>query len=234
MDDPECPQNAELMEELKEWCAICDRMYVWDYATNYSYTIGIFPDFGVLQRDIQYFYELGVKGVFEEGNYYIDQCDTEFGELRAYLIARLLRNPYCDMDEEMKLFCGWYYGDGGQYVKKAIEAVGDRKRDVYITIYHPMGKTFSISQEEADEIDEYWALAEKACEGTDALKNVIRSELSWRYVKAMLHLSEFSGTAEARRAEKEKLYNDLVAHGVTRFNEWEMLTEQMIDFEEPE
>ena len=50
----------------------------------------------------------------------------------------------------------------------------------------------------------------------------------------MLHLSEFSGTKEARRAEKEKLYNDLVAHGVTKFNEWEPLTEKMIDFEEME
>ena len=234
MDDPECPQNAALAEDLREWCAVCDRMYIWDYATNYSYTIGIFPDFGVLQKNIQYFYEMGVKGVFEEGNYYIDQCDTEFGELRAYLIARLLRNPYCDMDEEMRMFCDSYYGNGGQYVKAAIEAINDREKDGYITIYHKMSDTFSISQEEADEIDAYWELAEKACEGTGALKAVVRSELSWRYVKAMLHLSEFSGTKEARRAEKEKLYNDLVAHGVTKFNEWEPLTEKMIDFEEME
>ena len=233
MDDPDCEQNAALMKELKEWCAVCDRMYVWDYATNYSYTIGIFPNFDVLQKNIQYFHEIGVKGVFEEGNYYIDQCDTEFGELRAYLIARLLRNPDCNVEEETKLFCDWYYGSGGEYVRAAIRAIGDRKKGGYLTIYHKMINTFSISQEQADEIDEYWALAEKACEGTDALKNVTRSELSWRYVKAMLHLSEFSGTAEERRAEKAKLYSDLVDRGVTRFNEWEMLTEKlMIDYEE--
>ena len=233
LDDPQCPENAELNAELQEWCSICDRVYIWDYATNYSYTIGIFPDFDVLQKNIQYFYELGVKGVFEEGNYYIDQCDAEFGELRSYLISRLLRNPYCDMDEEMKLFCDWFYAEGGQYVKAAIEAISERKKDSYITIYHKMIDTFSISKEEADEIDEYWALAEKACEGTDApLKRVTRSELSWRYVKAMLHLSEFSGTEEARRAEKEKLYKDLVARGVQRFNEWDMLTEKLIDYEE--
>ena len=104
--------------------------------------------------------------------------------------------------------CDSYYGNGGQYVKAAIEAINDREKDGYITIYHKMSDTFSISQEEADEIDAYWELAEKACEGTGALKAVVRSELSWRYVKAMLHLSEFSGTKEARRAEKEKLYNE--------------------------
>ena len=232
MDDPRCPQKAALMEELLEWCAICDRMYVWDYTTNYGFTIGIFPDFDVLQKNIQYFRKLGVKGVFEEGNYYIDLCDTEFGELRAYLVSRLLRNPYCDMDKEMQLFCDWYYGDGGRYVKAAIEAIQDRKKDGYLTIYHKMIKTFSISQKEADEIDEYWALAEKACEGSDALMSVTRSELSWRYVKAMLHLSEFSGTKKARRAEKEKLYKDMTAQGVVKLNEWDMLTEKLIDYEE--
>ena len=86
----------------------------------------------------------------------------------------------------------------------------------------------------ADEIDKYWDLARESCENERTLNAVVRSELSWRYVKAMLRLSEFSGTAEERRAEKEKLYNDLVAHGVTRFSEWEMLSEKMIDHEEME
>ena len=103
LNDPDCPENAALAADLKEWCAICDRMYIWDYATNYSFTIGIFPDFDVLQKNIQYVYEMGMKGVLEEGNYYIDQCDAEFGELRAYLIARLLRDPYCDVDQEMQI-----------------------------------------------------------------------------------------------------------------------------------
>ena len=234
LNDPDCPENAALAADLKEWCAICDRMYIWDYATNYSFTIGIFPDFDVLQKNIQYFYEMGMKGVFEEGNYYIDQCDAEFGELRAYLIARLLRDPYCDVDQEMQMFCDNYYGAGGRYVKAAIEAIHDRKKDSYFSIYHKMVNCFSISQEEADEIDKYWDLARESCENERTLNAVVRSELSWRYVKAMLRLSEFSGTAEERRAEKEKLYNDLVAHGVTRFSEWEMLSEKIIDHEEME
>ena len=44
----------------------------------------------------------------------------------------------------------------------------------------------------------------KGCEGSDVLMSVTRSELSRRYVKAMLHLSAFSGTKKVRRAEKEK------------------------------
>lgn len=119
-------------------------------------------------------------------------------------------------------------------MKAAIEAIHDRKKDSYFSIYHKMVNCFSISQEEADEIDKYWDLARESCENERTLNAVVRSELSWRYVKAMLRLSEFSGTAEERRAEKEKLYNDLVAHGVTRFSEWEMLSEKMIDHEEME
>ncbi len=79
LDDNSCAENAELMSDLKEWSKICERIYVWDYVTNYAHTLGVFPDFGVLQRNIQVFYENNVVGVYEEGNYYMSECDGEFG-----------------------------------------------------------------------------------------------------------------------------------------------------------
>ena len=69
LDDATCEENVELMSDLSEWSKICKRIYVWDYTTNYAHTLGIFPDFGVIQRNIQVFYENNVVGVYEEGNY---------------------------------------------------------------------------------------------------------------------------------------------------------------------
>ena len=58
---------------------------------------------------MQIFAEHGVKGVYEEGNYYIAECDTEFGELRAYLLSRLMQNPYCDLEKETEGFLNAFY-----------------------------------------------------------------------------------------------------------------------------
>ena len=42
---------------------------------------------------MQILYEHNVKGVYVEGNYYVDKCDTEFSELRAYMISKCLQDP---------------------------------------------------------------------------------------------------------------------------------------------
>ena len=231
LDDPDCLANSELAEDLEEWSEICDRIYIWDYTTNYAYTLGIFPDFSTLQENMQYFYRCGVKGVYEEGNYYVDRCDTEFGELRTFLIAELMENPYCDYDAKMLEFCKGYYGEGGEYIKEIIDELTACTKG-HLDIYCRMGDTFSIDEEEAEKIDRLWALAESASDGSDdALAAIGRSKLSWRYVKAVLGLREFSGTLEENRNAREELYNDLIAHDVRMIDEWTWIEEDFSEYE---
>ena len=231
MDDTECLRNKELMKDLEEWSGICNNMYIWDYTTNYAFTLGIFPDFHVLQKNLQCFYEHGIKGVYEEGNYYVHQCDTEFGELRTYLIAKLLENPYCDYEEKMLDFCNYYYGEGGENIKTVIDEITANIKD-HVTIYSSMTDSFSISDEEAEKIDELWSMAEKAAKSSDSREAIERSKLSWRYVKAILGLREFSGTLEQNKSEREALYNDLIAHGVERINEWIPIEHDFAEYEQ--
>ncbi|MBQ2015715.1 MAG: DUF4838 domain-containing protein, partial [Clostridia bacterium] len=161
LDDASCPSNKELMDDLEDWSKICDRLYVWDYTTNFAYTLGIFPDFNVLQKNIQCFHKHGVKGVYEEGNYYVDRCDTEFGELRTYLIAELLEDPYCDYEAKMLEFCNNYYGKGGTYVKQVIDELTACTKG-HVNLICRMGDTFSIDEQEAEKIDRLWTQAENA------------------------------------------------------------------------
>ena len=231
MDDADCSENAKLMKDLEEWSGICKNMYIWDYTTNYAYTLGIFPDFHVLQRNMQCFYEHGIKGVYEEGNYYVHLCDTEFGDLRTYLIAKLLEDPYCDYEAVMLDFCRYYYGEGGEYIKRAIDEITDNTKG-HVTIYSPMTESFSIDEEEAEKIDELWDKAENAAKSSDARAAIERSKLSWRYVKAALGLREFRGTLEDNRDEREALYNDLISHGVEMIDEWTSIEQDFAEYEQ--
>ena len=231
MDDPDCPKNRELMTDLEEWSGICDKLYIWDYTTNFAFTLGIFPDFHVLQKNLQCFYEHGVRGVYEEGNYYVYLCDTEFGDLRTYLIARLLEDPCRDVEAEMLDFCGYYYGEGGEYIKAIIDELTAHIKG-HVTIYSSMPDTFSIDEEEAEKIDGLWALARDAAGSEESRGAIERSMLSWRYVKAILGLREFRGTLAETVNEREALYNDLISHDVKMINEWTSIEPDFSGYEQ--
>lgn len=218
IEDGSCEQNVKLMQDLENWSKICDRIYVWDYTTNYAYTASVFPDFHVLQANIKTFYEHGVKGVYEEGAYYVDSINTEFGELRAYLIARLLRDPYCDYDAEMLAFCRAFYGEGGEYIKEFLDEICDNAAKKHSGIYNTMSDTFTLKNNDVNALDELWAKAKDATSDETALANIARSEISWRFVKSSLFIGEF-GKLSTLTEENEKLYNDIVASGATTFHE---------------
>ena len=218
--DADC--NAEFYTALTDWAKICDRLYIWDYATNFIRTCTVFPNFNVIQRNMQIFYENNVKGVYVEGNYYMDRCNAEFGELRAYMISKCLQNPYCDLDKEVAGFCRAYYGPGGKYIRRIIKTFCahsgsfDGEMQIYYGSWACM-RPFTTA--EARLVDSWWNLAYLAAR-TDAQRaNIKRSELSWRWWKASAGKCEFSFFNPLRPHEKEKLYRDLLDAGVKIFGE---------------
>ncbi len=216
LDEKGCPENEKFMDDLTKWSEICNRLYVWDYTTNYAYTVGLFPDFGVLQKNMQIFYEHNVKGVYEEGNYYIGYCDGEFGELRAYLIARLLQNPYCDYGKAMNDFLYFYYGNGGGYIGDFIDKMTENAKKQHVTIYTSMKKSLTFTEKEVKTCDELWEKA-KIGASEEELSHILRSEISWRYWKASCNKGEFGGIHKIE--ERKQLLADMKAFGITMLNE---------------
>ena len=218
LDDPDCPDNVSLMQDLTGWNNICDRLYIWDYTTNYANTLGIFPDFGVIQKNAQIFYEHGVKGVYEEGNYYINDCDTEFGELRAYLLAKCLQDPYCDHDAVMNDFLKGYYGAGWQNIREFIDIISENAAKGHVQIYSNMAESLFLSDEETEKCDELWKKAENECTDETQLANIKRSELSWRFWKASVGKSEFRSLLGGA-GDRKTLLADIIAAGTVRASE---------------
>ena len=212
LNDESCSENVALMADLSAWSKICDRIYVWDYTTNYANTLGIFPDFGVLQKNIQIFYENNVVGLYEEGNYYMEYCDGEFGELRAYLLSKLMQNPYIDYSEYMNEFLEAYYGEGWENIRQFIDST--IKKSVpeggHLMIYSSMSDTLGFSEEDVAAADILWENAKAAAKTEDHKSNIERSEISWRLWKA------YNGYD---RDGHEKLIEDIKALGITMIHE---------------
>ncbi len=216
LNDENCEVNAALMADLAEWSKICKRIYVWDYTTNYAHTLGIFPDFGVLQQNMQVFYENNVVGIYEEGNYYMDVCDGEFGELRAYLLSKLMQNPYIDYDACMNEFLEAYYGNGWQNIRQFIDMTIEKpvpeKR--HLKIYDTMDNTLGFTDEDIKKADKLWVDAKSAAQTDTHLKNIERSEICWRYWK---------GFNRYDKEESQQLIADIKALGITKINEGDII-----------
>ena len=224
LDDPKCEQNVDFMNDLRKWGKICNRIYIWDYVHNYANTLCIFPNFGVLQRNIQIFYENNAKGLYEEGNYYIDNSDAEFAEMRTYLLSKLMQNPYLDYEAEMDGYLNGVYGPGGCYIREFIDiitehAVTDSK---HLSIYQSAENTlYNMTDEDVEKCNEFWEKAKTAAEDDEQLQQIRRTELSWRYWKAANKRGEFSRCQfpYVWMSEGEKLHNDLKEMNAVLFSE---------------
>ena len=115
-----CPTdtpNARFMEDLKEWAGLSDKLYIWDYTTNYRNYLYPMPIEHTLQTNMKLFRDHGVKFMFPEGG----GKRADFAELKAYLLAKWMWNP--DLDEKTltdKFFAG-YYGAAAPFVREYYE-----------------------------------------------------------------------------------------------------------------
>ncbi len=206
--------------DIKGWSDICDRLYIWDYTTNFNLYVNMFPNFQVLSPNMQFFVDNNVKGVFEQGNY-TGGKSGEFGEMRAYVLAKLLWDPYCDVEHHMMDFMNAYYGkDSAPFIKEYLDIITNKMiKTGHMSIFdwHYQGVYFT--KEERRHMDALWDDAQANAGNPTQLDNINRSQISYRFYKANLLLDEFGVFKISRPAQNKALYKDLGKYGVTRLSE---------------
>jgi len=123
-------RNRKFRDDIVGWSKIADRLYIWDYTTNFRHHIMPHPNLRVLGPNVKFFADHSVKGIFEQGAYTTN--GAEMAELRAWVLAKLLWNPGLDGLKLINEFIAGYYGPAGPHIKKylkithdAVEASGD-------------------------------------------------------------------------------------------------------------
>jgi len=102
------PSNAAFMADLQGWSKICDRLYVWDYTTDFANYVLPHPNWFTLGQDTRLLAQHHVRGIFSEGAY--EGWGGEMGELRAWVLAQLFWNPRQDDRALIHEFLEGYYG----------------------------------------------------------------------------------------------------------------------------
>lgn len=101
------------MQALEGWSKISDNIFVWDYGINFDNIVSPFPNFHILQKNMQTFKDHHATMHFAQVN---GIKGGDFSEMRAYILSKLMWNPYQDVDELMNTFMVGYYGAAAPYL----------------------------------------------------------------------------------------------------------------------
>ncbi|MHB0956992.1 MAG: DUF4838 domain-containing protein [Pirellulaceae bacterium] len=115
--------NQTFADDIRGWSKLCQRLYIWDYTTNFAHYIQPHPNLRVLGPNIRFFVDHGVRGIFEQGAY--TSVGAEFAELKAWVLARLLWNPQLDDQALVREFVDGYYGPAAQPMMDYIQLIHD-------------------------------------------------------------------------------------------------------------
>ena len=222
IDNEECPKSKRFHDDIVGWGKICDKLHIWDYTTNFHYYISTFPNLGVIHKNMRFFAENNVVSMFPQGNG--QGVSGEFGELRAYLLAKLMWNPYMSDEEYYTLmdeFLAAYYGDGWEYIRQFIDKTTELAANGGFAINredesegapvcgqgiygHPFTAITRGEYLEHEALFEEWWNRAVELSG-DRREYVERSMMQWRLTKLYLH---------PNAEEAQKLIDDAKAAGV--------------------
>ena len=184
LDD--CRQTADLKKrsnkksddfagDVEKWSEISDKLYIWDYVTNFEFYQLCHPNLHVLAPNIRFFAKNNVKGVFEQGN---GQGEYgEMAELRTWLLAKLLWNPDFDVEKGIDEFLAAWFGPAAGTVREYL----DLMREAILTSgYHlslyDAPKAPHITIELLSKADEIFDRAEKLTSNMPIENRRVRKE----------------------------------------------------------
>jgi len=224
LDQSAFKQNLSFVEDMRGWSAMTDKLYVWDYTTNFRNYIGPFPNVLALQGNVRFFRDNHVVGLFEQGAYQGRHGD--FAELKAWLLAKWLWNPELPMEPLLKDFFEGYYGKAAPFVRQYFDEVHtfyEGKSDKPLVIFEDVS-TSALSDEFLVRATSLWQQAEEAVKDSPAHAYNVRMgaiPLLFTRLAKLPHFGEKKVwvTKNPQQYAVPALYRDLASSLLARFGE---------------
>ena len=206
-DNVNCKFNDESAQQIAEWGEIADKLYLWEHTGNFTDALTPFPDFDSILANAKYFDDNGCEGVFLNS---MSGRVADFSELRAFLFARVYRDPQMSEEEFSYLMNGFlkaYYGEGWQSIRKYIDAVTELANEKCHEFHTPTSGYYNYEnvRKVADALDSYWDDAEAKAANEKQLENIQVTRLSWIYLRqCAFYETEYKNGTDAQRKAYEE------------------------------
>ena len=223
--------GKDFVKNLEGWAKISNNIFVWDYGINFDNYICPFPNFHVLQPNMQLFKENNVNKHFSQIG---GSKGGDFSELRSYVVAKLLWNVNCNVDSVIQSFLKGYYGEAApflyQYLKIQQGALLGSNIPLWIYDTPITHKTGMLNRPLMKRYRQLFDHAEKAVSSDSTfLKRVWQQRLSIQY--AELEIARTNGIEDVNWIKKElELFRSRALQlGVTSLNERNNTIEEYSD-----
>ena len=175
------PSNAAFADDIRGWSKLCQRLYIWDYTTDFAHYVQPHPNWFALGPNLNFFQQHNVRGVFEQGAY--QSHGSEMAELRAWVLAQLLWNPNQDDRALINEFLEGYYGaDAAPYLRRYLDLMHEASKGHNLTCYSPTDASH-LRFKPLAEAESLWQQAESAVANSpEFLERLRLGHLAVRYV----------------------------------------------------
>lgn len=129
----DAPSNAAFLADLEGWAKICQRLYIWDYTTDFKNYVLPHPNWFVLDQNLRLFQSNHVRGVFEQGAY--QGFGGEMAELRAWVLADLLWSPRQGTAAIHEFLVGYYGEAAAKPIGEYLELMQRESEGFYLACY---------------------------------------------------------------------------------------------------
>lgn len=205
--------GQDFMKAMEGWSAISNNIFVWDYGINFDNYLSPFPNFPILQKNIQLFKEHNATMHFSQ---IAGSKGGDFAEMRAYIVSKLMWNPYLNTDSLTHAFMEGYYGQAAPYIyqyQKLLEGglLASRK-DLWIYDSPVTHKDGMLNTNCRKRYNELFDQAEQAVANDPVLLDRVReARLPLQYSELEIARAEGNHDIEEVKA-KLKLFNDRAAY----------------------
>ncbi len=235
-------RSAGFVKDMQDWSKLTSNIFVWDYVVQFKNYLTPFPNFDVLQPNIQFFKENKVDMMFQQGS---NRNWSDLAELKQYLISKLMWNPNANADSIINDFLSKYYGPAAPYIKsygqEMHSALAQHKTEEWLNIYGYPSDYYDSYLTPAL-LEKYKALMDKAEAAVQRdslyLKRVLRTRLAVDFAYLDIALNKNTGNLSYLDKSNETLslrtdmleYLDRMVENskltnTTRINERNFLTE---------
>ncbi|MCU0979547.1 MAG: DUF4838 domain-containing protein, partial [Pirellulaceae bacterium] len=168
LDKCDSPANRAFCQDLEGWAKISDRLWIWDYVTDFSHYLLPFPNQRVRDDNIRLFVRNHVRGIFEQDTY--NSPHSELAPLGGYLTAKYLWNPNYDEETALSEFLAAYYGPAAKPVRSYLDLIHDHveKDNIHVVIWAPPASPH-LTDDLLVEANRLWQEAEQLAAGDAAL-----------------------------------------------------------------
>ena len=177
------PENQKFRGDAEAWSRVANRLWVWDYVTNFHEYMLPHPNLRVWNDNIQFFVKNNVRGIFEQDDY--QSYNGDFSPLGGYMIAKFLWNPRYDEDTAMNEFLNGVYGKkAAKPIREYIDMLHDKvaNENIHMTIWGSPQEVGYLTPDVLKKGRKLWDKAEKAArKKPDLLDRVQTARLSFDY-----------------------------------------------------